>query len=74
MSDCLYLLTKLYTCEVKLKIEDAVHHQFTMMRRDIELNRIDDMIIEIDPNLKISVGSHPEPVQFNYKLTIRVYT
>ncbi len=52
ISDCLYLLTKLYTCEVKLKIEDAVH-------RDIELNRIDDMIIVIEPNCKISVGSHP---------------
>ncbi len=59
ISDCLYLLTKLYTCEVKLKIEDAVHRQFTVMHHDIELNRIDDMIIVIEPNRKISVGSHP---------------
>ncbi len=29
------------------------------MHRDIELNRIDDMIIVIEPNCKISVGSHP---------------
>ncbi len=41
------------------KIEDAVHRQFTVMHRDIELNRIDDMIIVIEPNRKISVGSHP---------------
>ncbi len=41
------------------KIEDAVHRQFTVMHRDIELNRIDDMIIVIKLNHKISVGSHP---------------
>ncbi len=29
------------------------------MHRDIELNRIDDMTIVIEPNRKISVGSHP---------------
>ncbi len=31
------------------KNEDAVHRQFTVMHRDIELNRIDDMIIIIEP-------------------------
>ncbi len=37
--DCLFLLTKLYTYEVKLKIEDAVHRQSpSIMHRDIELN------------------------------------
>ncbi len=45
--------------EVKLKIEDAVNRQFTMMHRDIEFNWIDDMIIVIELNRKISVGSHP---------------
>ncbi len=59
ISDCLYLLTKLYTWEVKLKIENAVHRQFTVMHRDIESNWIDDMIILIEPNRKISVGSQP---------------
>ncbi len=49
ISDCLYLLTKLYTCQVKLKIEDVVHRQFTVIHRDIELNLIDDMIIVIEP-------------------------
>lgn len=41
ISDCLYLLTKLYTCEAKLKNKDAVHHQCIVMHRDnrIELNR-----------------------------------
>ncbi len=29
------------------------------IHRDMELNRIDDMIIVIKPNRKISVGSHP---------------
>ncbi len=33
--------------------------QHYVMYRDIELNRIDDMIIVIEPNRKISVGSHP---------------
>ncbi len=32
--------------EVKFKIEDAVHRQFS----DIKLNRIDDMVIVIEPN------------------------
>ncbi len=42
------------------KIEDAVQLlQFTVMHRDIELNQIDDMIIVIEPNHKINVGSHP---------------
>ncbi len=31
ISDCLYLLTKLYICEVKFKIEDAVDRQFTVI-------------------------------------------
>ncbi len=43
ISVCLYLLTKLYTSEEKCKIEDVVH-------RDIELNRIDEMIIVIEAN------------------------
>ncbi len=42
-----------------MEIEDAVHCQFTVMHCNIELNRIDDMIILIEPNRKISVGSHP---------------
>ncbi len=29
------------------------------MHRDIELNRIDDMIIVIEPNRMTSIGSHP---------------
>ncbi len=29
------------------------------MQRDIELNRIDDMIIVIESNRETSVGSHP---------------
>ncbi len=40
-----------------------MHRQFTVMHRDIELNRIDDMIIVIEPNCKISVGSHPYRTQ-----------
>ncbi len=59
LSDRLYLLTKLYTCKVNLKIEDAVNRQFNVMHRDIKLNRIDEMIIVIEPDRKISVGSHP---------------
>ncbi len=31
----------------------------TVMHRDIELNRIDDMIIVIETNRKSSIGSHP---------------
>ncbi len=34
---------------MRSKIEDAVHRQFTVMHRDIKLNRIDDMIIVIEP-------------------------
>ncbi len=41
------------------KIENSGCSAFTVMHRDIELNRIDDMIIVIEPNRKISVGSHP---------------
>ncbi len=36
-----------------------MHRQFTVMHRDIELNRIDDMIIVIKPNRKISVQCFP---------------
>ncbi len=40
-----------------------MHRQFIVKHRDIELNRIDDMIIVIKPNRKISVGSHPYLVE-----------
>ncbi len=36
ISDCLYLLTKLYKCEVNLKIEDGC--SALSIHRDIELN------------------------------------
>ncbi len=61
ISDCLYVLTKLYTFEVKLQNEDTVHRQFTVRHRDIELNQIDDMLMVIEPNHKISVGSQSHP-------------
>ncbi len=67
ISDILYLLTKLYTCEVKLKIEDAVH-------RDIELNRIEDMIIITEPNHKIGVGSHPYLATFKSRLKTHLFS
>ncbi len=41
---------------VRVRVCDTVHRQFTVMHRDIELNRIDDKIIVIK---QISVGSHP---------------
>ncbi len=45
-----------------------MHRQFTVMHREIELNQIDDMIIVIEPNRKISVGSHPysESILFHH--------
>lgn len=36
-------MTKLYRCEVQLKIEDAVH-------LEIKMNHINDMVIVIKPN------------------------
>ncbi len=33
--------------------------QFTVMHRDIELNRIDDMVIVTEPNHKIGVVHTP---------------
>ncbi len=50
LTACIYWQNCIH--EVKLKIKDAVN-------RDIELNWIEDMIIVIELNRKISVGSHP---------------